>query len=183
MAIDSRRKPPTLNRLQQSLAGTDPTTQTGPTQEPDWLQIALDHGKTGNVSQSNDAARKATAQLPDSPIAWHVRGLSSFHLDDNADAEFALGARPFVSIPMKRAAMTISATSTSPTSRQSAHSLSILEPQNWIRATHTTRHPSDVPRLCSATSIKRGTTSSRQPTRSSRMTTVSGKCMPRFFWT
>lgn len=94
MAIDySRRKPPppTLNRLQQSLAGTDPTTQTGPTQEPDWLQIALDHGKTGNVSQSNDAARKATAQLPDSPIAWHVRGLSSFHLDDNADAEFALG--------------------------------------------------------------------------------------------
>lgn len=64
--------------------------QTGPASGRDWLQIARDYLVQGNGSLANYAAREATEQQPENPEAWHLRGLSSYQLGNNADAEFEL---------------------------------------------------------------------------------------------
>ncbi|GAA3338681.1 hypothetical protein GCM10017714_11030 [Curtobacterium pusillum] len=55
----------------------------------DWVAIAAQHLQDGNASAANMAAREATTNTPDVPLAWAMRGTSSNHLGNTADAEFA----------------------------------------------------------------------------------------------
>lgn len=86
--LDPARRGKYDRELASSVA-SDNTSQGS--QDRDWVSIAREYLIAGNASQANYAGREATAQQPQNPEAWYVRGASSHILNNLADAEFEIG--------------------------------------------------------------------------------------------